>query len=108
MENKASSAPLNKDNDDSLPLMVHVTAPASLAAGYTFEAEINGDPDKVFTCEVVRVFLAFSMLLFTSDWCLFIFCLYYSLTLVLCISINPNQHTPTHSRKVESKKARSS
>lgn len=33
-------------------MMVHVTAPASLPAGYTFEAEINGDPDKIFTCEV--------------------------------------------------------
>jgi hypothetical protein len=37
-----------------LPLMVHVTAPATLPAGYTFEAEINGDPSKLFTCEVVR------------------------------------------------------
>jgi hypothetical protein len=41
--------------DDGLKplMMVHVTAPASLPAGYTFEAEINGDPNKVFTCEVV-------------------------------------------------------
>ena len=38
-----------------LPMMVHVTAPATLPAGYTFEAEINGDPNKLFTCEVVRV-----------------------------------------------------
>jgi hypothetical protein len=37
-----------------LPLLVHVTAPAALPAGYTFEAEINGDPSKLFTCEVVR------------------------------------------------------
>jgi hypothetical protein len=37
-----------------LPMMVHVTAPATLPAGYTFEAEINGDPTKLFTCEVVR------------------------------------------------------
>lgn len=36
-----------------LPMMVHVTAPATLPAGYTFEAEINGDPNKLFTCEVV-------------------------------------------------------
>lgn len=35
-----------------LPLLVHVTAPATLPAGYTFEAEINGDPSKLFTCEV--------------------------------------------------------
>lgn len=38
--------------DETQYLMVHVTAPASLPAGYTFEAEINGDKDKVFTCEV--------------------------------------------------------
>ena len=38
-----------------LPMMVHVTAPATLPAGYTFEAEINGDPKKLFTCEVVRI-----------------------------------------------------
>ena len=38
-----------------LPMMVHVTAPATLPAGYTFEAEINGDPNKLFTCEVVRL-----------------------------------------------------
>lgn len=37
-----------------LPLLVHITAPATLPAGYTFEAEINGDPSKLFTCEVVR------------------------------------------------------
>lgn len=36
-----------------LPMMVHVSAPATLPAGYTFEAEINGDPTKLFTCEVV-------------------------------------------------------
>jgi hypothetical protein len=33
--------------------MVHVTAPASLPAGYTFEALVNDDPDRPFTCEVV-------------------------------------------------------
>ena len=41
-----------------LPIMVHVTAPATLPAGYTFEAEINGDPTKLFTCEVVRIVLS--------------------------------------------------
>ena len=40
-----------------LPMMVHVTAPATLPAGYTFEAEINGDPTKLFTCEVVCVII---------------------------------------------------
>ena len=35
-----------------LPLLIHVTAPATLPAGYTFEAEINGDPAKLCTVEV--------------------------------------------------------
>mmetsp|Transcript_7920 Transcript_7920/g.11426 ORF Transcript_7920/g.11426 Transcript_7920/m.11426 type:complete len:258 (+) Transcript_7920:155-928(+) len=34
------------------PLMVHVVAPATLPAGYTFEALVNEDPDKTFTVEV--------------------------------------------------------
>mmetsp|Transcript_17232 Transcript_17232/g.47137 ORF Transcript_17232/g.47137 Transcript_17232/m.47137 type:complete len:271 (-) Transcript_17232:174-986(-) len=45
------SAPLNPTEDD-IPMLIHVTAPASLPAGYTFEAEINGNPDMVITCEV--------------------------------------------------------
>lgn len=49
--NAEGSAPLNP-TEETPTLMVHVTAPASLQAGYTFEAEINGDPDKVFTCQV--------------------------------------------------------
>jgi hypothetical protein len=49
----ASDTPYTSAGAD-LPLMVHVTAPATLPAGYTFEAEINGDPSKLFTCEVVR------------------------------------------------------
>lgn len=53
--NMASSAPLHP-NEGSLPLMIHVTAPATLPAGYAFEAEINGDPEKVFTCLVVSRF----------------------------------------------------
>jgi len=51
MATSASGAPLNPD-DGTETLVVHVTAPASLPAGYTFEAEINGDPEKVFTCDV--------------------------------------------------------
>jgi Cys-rich protein (TIGR01571 family) len=47
----AGSAPLTPD-PESLPMMIHVTAPATLSAGYTFEAEINGDPKKVFTVAV--------------------------------------------------------
>lgn len=38
-----------------LPLMIHVTAPATLPAGYTFEAQINGDESKIATIEVVSV-----------------------------------------------------
>jgi hypothetical protein len=37
-----------------LPMMIHVTAPTTLPAGYTFEAYINDDPTKKFICEVVR------------------------------------------------------
>lgn len=44
-----------KSAKEELPLLVHVTAPATLTAGYTFEAEINGDPSKLFTCEVVSL-----------------------------------------------------
>lgn len=54
MSTIASSIPLNPSQDDeALPMMVHVIAPASLPPGYTFEAEINGDSEKTFTCEVV-------------------------------------------------------
>jgi len=35
-----------------LPMMIHVTAPATLPAGYTFEAAINGDEAKLVTVEV--------------------------------------------------------
>jgi hypothetical protein len=47
-----------------LPIMVHVTAPATLPAGYTFEAEINGDPNKLFTCHVVRRYHSSHLLVF--------------------------------------------
>ena len=47
----AGSAPLTP-NEDDLPIMVHVTAPATLAEGYTFEANVNNDPNKVFNCTV--------------------------------------------------------
>jgi predicted amidohydrolase len=45
--------PIN--SDVHIPVMVHVTAPADLPAGYTFEASLNGDPDRTFTAEVVRI-----------------------------------------------------
>jgi hypothetical protein len=40
---------------DKKPLMVTVTAPATLPAGYTFEAFLNDDPNRPFICEVVRI-----------------------------------------------------
>jgi hypothetical protein len=45
-----------KDNfmDEAPPLMVRVTAPATLPAGYTFEANLNDDPNRPFICHVVR------------------------------------------------------
>ena len=46
------SAPLIPNG--SAPVMVHVTAPADLPAGYTFEANLNGDPNRTFTVQVVR------------------------------------------------------
>jgi hypothetical protein len=49
-----SKAPLNPQRGPPPPLMIHVTAPATLPAGYTFEAQINGDESKVVTIEVVR------------------------------------------------------
>ena len=43
---------------DEPPLMVRVKAPATLPAGYTFQALLNDDPDRPFICEVVSVLLA--------------------------------------------------
>lgn len=51
MASNGGSAPLHP-TDETKCLMVNVTAPANLEAGYTFEAEINGDPTKIFTCAV--------------------------------------------------------
>lgn len=42
------------DDSEMPPLLVRVKAPATLPAGYTFEALLNDDPDRPFTCEVVR------------------------------------------------------
>ena len=39
------------------PLMVRVRAPATLPAGYTFEANLNDDPNRPFICEVVSSLL---------------------------------------------------
>lgn len=40
------------DEDANLPLMINVTAPSTLPAGYTFEAYVNDDKMRPFTCEV--------------------------------------------------------
>ena len=42
------------NDEEKQPLMIRVTAPATLPGGYTFEALINDDPERPFTCEVVR------------------------------------------------------
>lgn len=39
------------------PMMVHVVAPSSLPEGYTFEAQVGGDPERTFTVEVVSGYL---------------------------------------------------
>lgn len=51
VENKISE-PLEVTRDVSPPVMVHVIAPATLPEGYTFEAQIGGDPEKTFTVSV--------------------------------------------------------
>ena len=38
------------------PIMVNVTAPSTLPAGYTFEAYLNDDKNRPFVCEVVCFF----------------------------------------------------
>jgi hypothetical protein len=48
------SQPLNPRVNGTIPVMVHVTAPADLPGGYTFEANLNGNPERVFTARVVR------------------------------------------------------
>lgn len=40
------------ETNASPPVMVHVISPATLPEGYTFEAQIGGDPDKTFTVSV--------------------------------------------------------
>ena len=50
----AESKAYASHDEEMIPLQVYVTAPATLAAGYTFEALVNDDPDRPFTCEVVR------------------------------------------------------
>lgn len=47
------SQPLNPKTSGTIPVMVHVTAPADLPGGYTFDANLNGNPERVFTARVV-------------------------------------------------------
>jgi Cys-rich protein (TIGR01571 family) len=41
-----------KQSGDDFPLMINVEAPSTLPAGYTFEAYVNDDKMRPFTCEV--------------------------------------------------------
>jgi len=42
----------NQNEEEMKPLMISVTAPATLPEGYTFEAYLNDDPSRPFICEV--------------------------------------------------------
>ena len=53
----ASDGYKNGGGEEILPVMVNVTAPSTLPAGYTFEAYLNDDKNRPFTCEVVRTSL---------------------------------------------------
>jgi len=48
----ASDGYKNGGGEEILPVMVNVTAPSTLPAGYTFEAYLNDDKNRPFTCEV--------------------------------------------------------
>lgn len=100
MASSAASTPLNPGGN-VLPLMVHVTAPTTLPAGYTFEAELNGDPDTVFNCEVVRLFYSVLFIVAKQSY------------QILRYGRRVNTHTYSHasrlySPKAVSKKAKSS
>lgn len=43
------------------PMMVSVIAPSTLPAGYTFEAYLNDDKNRPFTCEVVSCHIMVSL-----------------------------------------------
>ena len=40
--------------DDEIPIMISVTAPSNMEEGFNFEAYVNGDKNRSFTCVVVR------------------------------------------------------
>lgn len=52
-ENSADKMDALYPDQEAIPVKVHVLAPATLPAGYTFEASVNGDPERTFTAEVV-------------------------------------------------------
>ena len=54
-DNANSNYEAHDEEEERRPLMVQVTAPASLPEGYTFEALLNDDPHRTFTCEVVSM-----------------------------------------------------
>lgn len=64
-----------------LPMMVHVTAPATLPSGYTFEAAINDDESKIINVEVVRqqVRTLFLALLLVGSFACLIACVHWNL-----------------------------
>ena len=47
----------NAGGEDIQAIMVSVTAPSTLPEGYTFEAYLNDDKNRPFTCEVVRLYM---------------------------------------------------
>jgi hypothetical protein len=56
-----------KQSGDDFPLMINVEAPSTLPAGYTFEAYVNDDKMRPFTCEVVRIFVCLDWIPIASD-----------------------------------------
>lgn len=48
----ASTDYTNAGGEEIQPMMVSVTAPSTLPEGYTFEAYLNDDKNRPFTCEV--------------------------------------------------------
>ena len=59
---------VESDEVVKLPLMISVTAPSTLPAGYTFEAYVNDDKMRPFTCEVVSIFLEIECQSHSIDW----------------------------------------
>ena len=90
------SQPLNPRVSGTVPVMVHVTAPADLPGGYTFEANLNGNPERVFTARVVSEQGSLCALLSSTSLysCRFYRSLKVASRKVRCSS----PHSKTHSR----------